>query len=1088
MKKITGSGSGGKGAPKSKKPVETKDNLFSTAYVSIIDLLGEGEIQGLKDGAKSIYIDNTPLLGSDGTANFSGVSLEVRNGTQDQSYVPGFDDISNEISVGVVVQRSTPIARTITDEAVNAVRVLITIPALQEIKSNGDLLGAKVRLKIQLQYNGGGYSTIIDDTIQGKTSQPYQRQYSVGIDGAFPVDVRVYRETEDSTSSSLSNAFSWTSYSEITYARTTYPNTALVALRVSSEQFNSTPQRSYLIRGLKVKLPSNAFVHQNNGRVTYIGAWDGTFGAAQWCSDPAWCLWDLLTSKRYGLGDHIQADQLDKWSFFAASQYCSELVPDGFGGIEPRFSCNINIQSAKDAYDVINEMSSVFRAMPYWSAGAVSIGQDRPGDPVYQFTNASVENGDFNYSNSSSKTRPTVAVVQYTDLELRDSGYEVVENIEAIAKYGIIRQDVVAIACTSRGQAHRLGKWLLYSEQNEKEVCKFVSSVDSGVIVRPGSIIKIEDSVKNNSRRGGRVFAATANTITVDDATSLIAGNNARLSVILYDGTIQSRNVSSISGNVITLASSLSSIPNKNSVWVFENDLVTSTTWRVLLVEEDEGSGGTKYSYTCIAHNPSKYNYIEQNVALEQRKITYLNAGPASPKDIVAAQIIYETTIGISSKISIGWTSVLGANSYKISWRVDSGNWNSQIVEQNNYDIIDSVPGVYEISVASINSVLQASKPSVLIYQAFGETRPPETPTGVSIIAIDQSTARIRWDRSISPSVLLNGKVLIRHSSSIGAVAWENSQEIIAGIAGSEVEKQVPLLAGTYLVKFENNLGVRSVNAASVTAVMPSMQPRLMIKQFREHLETPPFSGTYTNMVYSPSANEILLIGTETVDSMAVDGNWDGLPAIDSIGGISTAGEYDFGEILTLPLMCDLSIKRFLKTASYAVNVTIDDYASPIDTWSDSVFSGSSSGDRVNASVYVRASNDAGPTFAWGEWREFANAVVTGRSFQFKLAASSTDIGQSISILEIGVDVELQQRVEASETLTSPASPYNVTFLYPFYQPPSISITPFNMDHADDYTVTSITRTGFTIRFQQGGSYLSRQFTYSATGYGGIVG
>lgn len=1086
MKKITGSGGKGKSS-KAKQPVEERDSLFSTSYINVIDLISEGEIAGLKDGGKSVYIDNTPLIANDGSASFDGITLATRQGTQDQTFIPGFDEVLNEISVGIEVNKETPITRTITDTAVNAARILITVPSLQKFKSNGDVVGTYVDLKIQVQYNGGGYSTVIDDRIKGKASQPYQKQYLVNLSGQFPVNIRVLRETENSTSSTLSNSFFWTSYTEVTYARTTYPNSALVALRVSSEQFSSTPQRAYLIRGLKIKIPSNGTVDQITGRIVYSGIWDGTFGAAQWTNDPAWCLWDLLTSTRYGLGDHIKPAQLDKWSFYAASQYCSEAVPDGFGGWEPRFSCNINIQSAKDAYDVINELSSVFRAMPYWSAGSIAIGQDRPSDPVYLFTNANVENGDFNYSNSSSKTRPTAAIVQYMDLELRDSGYEVVEDEEAIAKYGVIRQDIVAVACTSRGQAHRLGKWLLYSEQNEKEVCKFSSSLDSGVIVRPGVVIKIQDSMKNNSRHGGRIYEATPTTITVDDAGSLVVGANARISAILSDGTIQSRAVSGINGNIVTVSSAFSSVPNKNSIWVFENDLIAPTTWRVLLVEEDEGSGGIKYSFTCIAHNPSKYNYIEQGIALEKRKVTYLNQGPESPKNLVANQVIYETAAGIFSNIAIGWSSVLGINSYKVSWRLESGNWTSEVVSRNSYEILDAASGVYEINVSSINSVLQISKASTLTYQAFGDTNPPETPTGLTIVAIDQSTARISWNRAKSSGVLLGGKVLIRHNSLTSGVTWENSQLIVNSAAGSEVEKQVPLLPGMYLIKFENAIGIRSINAATVTATLPSSQPRLTIRQFREHLESPPFTGIYANMTYSAANNEILLVGAVLVDSIATDGNWDALPSLDSIGGISATGQYEFGETLILPLICNLNVKRYLDTKPYIANVNVDDYAALIDTWSDSVFSGSNTGDRVNASVYVRASNDAGPSFTWSEWREFSNGIVTGRSFQFKLVATSDDIGQSIGISQISVDAELQQRVEASSIITTSMAPYNVTFANAFYQAPSVSITPFDMDHADDFLITNVTSTGFSIEFKQGGSYLSRQFTYSATGYGGIA-
>jgi len=241
-----------------------------------------------------------------------------------------------------------------------------------------------------VQYNGGGYGIVIDDTIAGRTGDQYQRDYLVSLSGAFPVNIRVTRITADSNSAKLINAFSWSSFTEITYAKLRYPNSALVAVRVDAEQFSSIPRRSYLIRGIKVRIPNNATVDAATGQLIYAGIWGGTFGAAQWCSDPAWILWDLLTSTRYGFGDHIQAAQLDKWAFYAASQYASELVPDGFGGAEPRFSCNVNIQTAEEAYKLINDLCSTFRAMPYWSTGALTISQDKPSDPAYLFTLANV--------------------------------------------------------------------------------------------------------------------------------------------------------------------------------------------------------------------------------------------------------------------------------------------------------------------------------------------------------------------------------------------------------------------------------------------------------------------------------------------------------------------------------------------------------------------------------------------------------------------------------------------------------------------------------------------------------------------------
>jgi predicted phage tail protein len=387
-----GGGGGGKGGGggAARTPTTERDGLDSRQYAELIDLISEGEIAGLKDGLKSIYLDNTPLQNPNGTFNFQNVTVYTREGTQNQTLIPFANEIKDERSVNVTVRNDGPVTRTITDSQTDAVRITITVPRLEQITNEGDTVGQSFRLQIQIQYNGGGFTTVIDDTVSGRTGDPYQKAYLVNLTGAFPVDVRMVRITGDSNDLRLSNEFTWTSYTEIIYSRLAYPNSALVGIRIDAEQFNSIPQRSYLIRGIKVIIPSNATVDSTTGRLTYAGIWNGTFGAAQWCSDPAWILWDLLSSSRYGLGEHLDTAQLDKWSFFAASQYCSEIVPDGFGGYEPRFSCNVNIQTSEEAYKLINDMCSVFRAMPYWAVGSLTVSQDKPVDPAYLFTLANV--------------------------------------------------------------------------------------------------------------------------------------------------------------------------------------------------------------------------------------------------------------------------------------------------------------------------------------------------------------------------------------------------------------------------------------------------------------------------------------------------------------------------------------------------------------------------------------------------------------------------------------------------------------------------------------------------------------------------
>jgi hypothetical protein len=1085
---IRGAGGGGKGGGGSQyTPTTAPDALDSTQYARILDLISEGEIEGLKDGLKSIYVDNTPLQNANGSFNFKDVAVYTRNGTQSQELIPLANVIEDERVVGITVLQDLPVVRSISDPNVDAVRVTITVPQLQRFTDTGDIVGANVQLQIAVQYAGGGFTTVIDDTISGRSGDPYQRNYLITFNGAPPVDIRINRVTPDSTDPKLTDAFNWTSYTEIVNAKLRYPNSALIGLRVNAQQFSSIPQRSYLVRGIKVQIPSNATVDSATGRLIYAGVWNGTFSAAQWCSDPAWILWDLLTSKRYGFGDHIQAAQLDKWAFYAGSQYASALVPDGFGGQEPRFSCNVNIQAQEDAYKLINDMCSVFRAMPYWSTGALTVSQDAPADPAYLFTLANISQEGFSYQSSGQKIRPTVAVVSYLDLASREIAYEVVEDQEAIARHGVVTTQISAFACTSRGQAARMGEWLLYAEQYENEVISFTTSIDAGVLVRPGQVIEVADPVRAGSRRGGRVRSATVSAVTVDDTTGLAAAATATLSVILPDGSVESRGVLAISGSIITLATPFSAAPNVNSVWIFQTSNIEASTWRVLAVQEQEGA---KYLVNALSYDASKYAYIERDRPLQPRDVTDLNIIPAAPTNLRAEEALYEVNGVALSKLVISWQPIVGVKDYRIRWRAEDGNWTTTTQARPDYEILETTATVYKIEVLSLNAGLRAStEPATLTVQAFGKTAPPATVTGISLIPIDQASAIINWNRATDLDVLLGGKVLIRHNVAMVGAVWEESQEIVAAAAGSQTQKQVPLLEGTYLLKFEDDSGNRSLSAASIVVDLPTPQPRQLVQTYAEELESPPFNGNYTDMFYVSSlaeaggADGIMLSSGLAVDAMATDGNWDGLPSIDSVGGVLPSGEYEFGSTYTFPGVFDANLRRRLVTLPYIPGDFWDDKTDLIDTW-DLV--DGTGGDRVNAATYVRTTqDDPSGTPTWGDWREFANAIVRGRGFQFKTIATSTDLTQNILISELGAELELQQRIEQSATITTSTATYSVVFENPFFQAPSVGITAYNMATGDFFQVASVTRTGFQVTFRDSaGSAVSRQFTYTAIGFG----
>ena len=1079
MSKVIGSGGGGGkgGGGGGGTPTEAKDNLDSKQFAKVLDLISEGEIGGLVDGAKSIFLNNTPLQAADGTFNFKDVTFETRTGTSNQTNIPITKNVETTKSTGFsTVPQATPKVIQITDSDVDAVSVTITVPSLQSLSDKGDIFGTEVKLEIAVQYSGGSYSTVVSGnagTITGRTPDTYQRDYLINLDGAFPVNIKVTRITADSTSSKLANEIQFNNYVEIKYDQRTYPNSALVGLKVDAEQFTSIPKRQYLIKGIKVKIPHNATVRAD-GSLSYTGTFNGTLGAAQYTNDPAWCLYDLLTSSRYGLGAHLVEADLDKFSFYQASVYCSTQIDDGTGtgNTEPRFSCNVSIQNQQEAYNVINQMCSVFRAMPYYQAGSLTITQDSPKDSSYLFTLANTLPPGFTYSNTSQKTRPTVVVAKYLDLELRDINYEEVIDTANQARYGSVVKNIDAFACTSRGQANRLAKWLLYMENVEREVVTFVTSVDAGVVVRPGQIIEIADPVKSGERRGGRIQAATTNSVTVDDTTDLTYSVGSTLSAILPDGSVENKTVSSISGSVINLGQHFSSAPNVNSIWVYQTTDILTSTWRVLEVKEQDRSN---YLVTASEYNSGKYNHIESGIALTTRDITNLDVPPASPTGITAEEVIYENTGIARVKIIVSWTT--STDNVYVRWRYEQGNYVSRTVEgAKSYEILDTIAGNYTIEVYSVSaSGLRSTLPNSLNpFVAVGKTAVPANVSGVSLLPIDESSAILSWNRATELDVLLGGKTLIRHSSLTTGAQWKDAQEIVVAAAGNQTQKIVPLLEGTYLIKFEDDGGRQSPSPGSndsdwnntrVTTNLPAPTERLVVSTVDEH--TANFTGSKTDTVYDSALDALKLVVTNNATE--------------------TSGQYSFANSVDLTQKYDVNLRKTLKASNFILNSLWDDRTDLIDTWGyiDAV-GGLTEATACNAAVYVRSTDDdpsGSPT--WSAYKEFSNVLITGRAFEFKAILTSNDTNQNIAITQLGATLELQGRTESISTpVTTGSSQYTVSFTNPFKNTPQVVVTPTTQQSGDFFELANISRTGFQVTFKNGSSAVARSFVWAASGFG----
>ena len=1100
-------------APAVRTPTRTADNLASTAFANILDLISEGEIEGFPSARaytrgttnynlallKDVYLTDTPVLRSgadvtnltDADYNFKGVSVEARYGTNAQDYIPKFGETTEDVvSVNTEVVQATPVTRQITDSNVDAVRVSIAIPRLEAATAEGDVLGTSVTINIQLQYNGGGFTTVKTDTISGRTADKYERDYLIDIAGSFPVDLRVVRVSADSTDTNVSPTY-FVAYTELIYQKLRYPNSALAAVRFQAEQFNNIPARSYRIRGVKVKIPNNATVDQATGRITYAGTWTGTFGAAQWTTCPAWILYDLLINRRYGFGDHVAEAQLDKFAFYSASQYANELVDAGLGDgtKEARFSCNALIQNQYEAYKLINDLCSVMRCQPYWSTGALTITQDKPTDSTYLFNRSNVLEPGFSYAGSDLKTRHTVAVVSYLDLNTREQNYEIVEDRDAIEKYGWVATEIKAFACTSRGQANRLGQWILFSEQNETEVISFTASIEAGTLVRPGAVIDVQDPLRAGVRYGGRVITSTTRTITVDDATGL-PSDNATISALLPDGSLETKNIISRTGVVLTVDSDWSTLPQKNTVWVIQSVSLQTQQYRVLTVKETEGN---LYAITGLLYNASKYDYVERGFKLATRNITNLNPIPDPPTSPTATETFYESNGKANVKIILSWQAVKGIPQYKVRYRAGNDNWEQITVSKPDAEILDTRAATYVFEIYSINSLgRQSSDFASLTYAAVGKTAIPGNVQNLSFEAINANSGRLRWSLATDLDVRVGGKVLFRHSNlTDGTATWSNSVELIAAKNGNQTEAIIPLVEGEVLVKFEDDGGRQSASETSVIIDLPDALAPLTLITRREDQDAPPFQGTRTNVFYSDEFDALTLDGTELFDDVL---DVDTIASFDVMGEVQASGTYDFATTVDFGNTFSIDFSRYFVTRGYFPNDLVDSRTGNVDDWDDwdgAVIS------NVNAELELRSTTDnPSSTPTWSAWQPFVNGTFRGRGFQFRTTLTSNDIAENILVDELGYLASVQRRSEQSVAAVSGSSATAVTFTNAFFTGtasiggvnsylPSVGITAQNMQTGDYFQISSVTGTGFTISFyNSANSTVTRQFTWTATGYG----
>jgi len=937
-----------------------KDSLASKQFQTLIDLISEGIISGFPSATgsqgtteydisalKDVFLNGTQVLQQaagtspdDTDFNFQNVTFEPRFGTSNQTAIAGISASESENAVGVTVTKDTPVSRSITDTNIDAVRVTVAFPQLQKFEDNGDINGAEVALTIQTIENDGTTQTVITDTVKGRAASTYFRDYLIDLPSgtSFPVTIRVNRTTDDSTDSFLNDSFQWSSFTEIINESRPYANSAHVAIRFDAETFPSVPSRMYRVRGTLIKIPHNGTVRAD-GSISYSGTFNGTFKSdKEYSNDPAWVLYDLLTTSK-GFGDHIDTSQLDVFSFYSASVYCSEQVDDmtGTGNTEARFSTNVVLNTQRDAYSLINDLSSVMRVMPFYSAGVINISQDRPTDPSYIYNLSNVTSEGFSYSNASKSTKATVVNVGYFDNETQSIDYETVEDTALQAKYGIVVRNLKGFATTSRGQAARLGKWFLYTQSNEAEICSFKTSIESGTIVRVGTIISVQDPMRAGVRRGGRIKTGVSTTqIVVDDSdnTDLVTSDSATLSVILSDGTLETKTISSVSGTTVTVSSAFSSVPQANSVWVIENTSLSLQTFRVFSVKE---VNQLEYEIQAVAHNSSKYSFVEDGSTLQTKTFTTLTALKPPPTGLSATEQIVALNNRAVSKLFIQWQPVSGVTEYMIQYRFKNENFISERVSRPDFTIFETLLGSYEIRVFSYNALGKPStQPSTITAITEGKTALPADVQNVRIEPLSDQFVRLRFDQATDVDVLHGGNVVIRSSNLTTGSTFTNSVDVLPALSGNVSESIVPnIVNGTYHLKFKDDGNRLSAGDASVTMIqtVPNTLPKLTVLEDREDTDSPPFAGTKVDCFFSDDVNGLVLGSLVTLDD---EPDFDSIADFDFLGAVDiTGGSYEFANTLDLGGKQPLRLRRHFVTQGFYPNDLIDKRSGNIDTWTD---------------------------------------------------------------------------------------------------------------------------------------------------------
>ncbi|KIU72845.1 tail:host specificity protein [Bacillus thuringiensis Sbt003] len=716
----------GKGSSKGHTPREAKDNLKSTQLLSVIDAISEGPIEGPVDGLKSVLLNSTPVLDTEGNTNISGVTVVFRAGEQEQTPPEGFESSGSETVLGTEVKYDTPITRTITSANIDRLRFTFGVQALVETTSKGDRNPSEVRLLVQIQRNGG-WVTEKDITIKGKTTSQYLASVVMGNLPPRPFNIRMRRMTPDSTTDQLQNKTLWSSYTEIIDVKQCYPNTALVGVQVDSEQFGSQQvSRNYHLRGRILQVPSN----YNPQTRQYSGIWDGTFKPA-YSNNMAWCLWDMLTHPRYGMGKRLGAADVDKWALYVIGQYCDQSVPDGFGGTEPRITCNAYLTTQRKAWDVLSDFCSAMRCMPVWNGQTLTFVQDRPSDKTWTYNRSNVvmpdDGAPFRYSFSALKDRHNAVEVNWIDPNNGwETATELVEDTQAIARYGRNVTKMDAFGCTSRGQAHRAGLWLIKTELLETQTVDFSVGAE-GLRHVPGDVIEICDDDYAGISTGGRVLAVNSQTrtLTLDREITLPSSGTALISLVDGSGNPVSVEVQSVTDGVKVKVSRVPDGVAEYSVWELKLPTLRQRLFRCVSIRENDD--GT-YAITAVQHVPEKEAIVDNGAHFDGEQSGTVNGVTPPAVQHLTAEVTADSG---EYQVLARWDTpkVVKGVSFLLRLTVTADDGSERLVStarttETTYRFTQLALGNYRLTVRAVNAWGQQGDPASVSFRIAAPAAP----------------------------------------------------------------------------------------------------------------------------------------------------------------------------------------------------------------------------------------------------------------------------------------------------------------------------------------------------------------------------